>query len=100
MTDGNSYFVWGSTLVIAVTAFVIALNWLSLIAFIVKKSKGNFSFAPPFICGILGAFASLLALEHHALWVAIGFLLLDPSIGLALGSIGIKKWLAKPSQQE
>lgn len=100
MTGGHGYFVWGCNFVIAVTAFVIALNWLSLIAFIVKKTKGNFSFAPPFICGILGAFASFLALEHHALWVAFGFLLLDPSIGLALGSLGIKKLRARPSQRE
>lgn len=90
----------GSTFVMALAAFVIALNWFSLITFILKKSKGSFSFAPPFICGILGAFASLLELENHAVWVALGFVLLDPSIGLALGSIGIKRWLAKPSQQE
>lgn len=90
MTNEVGLLVIGCALVMVISAIFIVLNWLSLIAFIVQRRKGNFSFSPPFICGVLGAIASFGALNHHAAWSASVFLLLDPSIGFALGSIAIK----------
>jgi len=77
--------------IVVVSVIFLALNWLSLIAFIVKRSQGNFSFAPPFLFGILGAISSVWAFDKHAFWISVGFLLLDPSIGFALGAIALKK---------
>ncbi|UUZ48580.1 hypothetical protein LP420_38740 [Massilia sp. B-10] len=74
-----------------IATIFIALNWLSLIAFIVKRQQGGFSFAPPFFCGILGAICSAYVFERHTIWIAASFLLLDPSIGFVLGAIAIKK---------
>lgn len=91
MTNEVGLLVISCALVMAISAIFIVLNWLSLIAFIVRRRKGNFSFAPPFICGVMGAIASFGVLDHHAVWSAGAFLLLDPSIGFALGSIAIKK---------
>lgn len=93
MANGGGYLVLGSILVMSLAAIFIALNWLSFIVFIVQKRKGNFSFAPPFLCGVFGAIASFGGLEQHAAWFAIGFVLLDPCMGLALGAIAIQKWL-------
>jgi hypothetical protein len=64
-----------------------------------RTSKGGFSFAPPFVCGILGALVSLLVLQDYRLWASIAFVLLDPSIGFVLICIGIQTWRKQSSRQ-
>ncbi len=91
MLGDAGYFTIACAFVMAVTAIFIVLNWLSFIAFLIKKPEGNFSFAPPFICGVLGAIATFVAIENHAFWFATAFLLLDPSIGLSLGFLALKQ---------
>ena len=93
MASGGGFLTLGCILVMSLSAIFIALNWMSFIAYLVQKSEGGFSFAPPLLCGVLGAIASFGGLEQHAVWFAIGFLLLDPSIGFILGSLAIQKWL-------
>lgn len=71
---------------------LILLNWASLINAMVKK-QGT-SFAPPFLCGVLGFFAALTypdARVNHFSWL---FLLADPSI-VALAVLLLKSFKKK-----
>ena len=67
---------------IGVCAALILLNWASLLAAI--RAHRNYSFAPPFVCGIVAAVA--IALHPHPGLLAFAFIpiVLDPSILAAL----------------
>lgn len=79
-------------LIIVVCGVFIIFNWLSLVSFFLKGSEGGFSFCPPYFCGILAAIASFGAFEQHAVWLAILFFMIDPSIGFILVMIIRDKW--------
>ena len=76
-----------SSVIMALCGVFILLNWAGLVHAMVRK-RGH-SFAPPFLCGILGFFAALAhpdALVNHFSWV---YLVADPSM-LALAAILLK----------
>ncbi|MBE9609433.1 hypothetical protein [Chitinilyticum piscinae] len=88
---------WLCITVTVLAALFIALNWIMLLAFILRRDKGTFSFAPPFLCGVAGAGASLWVWPEQAVWIAVVFLLLDPSIALTLAWLAIKRWFKRPN---
>ncbi len=81
-----------SGVIMTLCGILILLNWASLITAIVKEQST--SFAPPFLCGVLGFFAGLAypdARVSHFSWL---FLLADPSIA-AVGMILLKSFKKK-----
>ncbi|WP_028451243.1 hypothetical protein [Chitinilyticum aquatile] len=92
-TGGILY--WLCITVAALAALLIVLNWIMLLAFVLRRDKGAFSFAPPFLCGLAGAGASLWVWQEHAGWFAVAFLLLDPSIALPMVWLAIKRWFKR-----
>lgn len=75
--------MWIANFLIGLCAFFIALNWIGLLGAL--SSKANFSFAPPFLAGIAGCLVALAhpsATVNELAWV---FIVVDPSIGFALG---------------
>ena len=79
---------WAVCLLLGVPAALFTLfNWLSFVGYVIaclRGYSGSHSFAPPFLCGIMGAVTCLvcpLPGAWHWAWVP---LLIDPSIGLLL----------------
>ncbi len=83
--------LWAACLILAVpSALLIPLNWLSFVGWLIEARRGrkrNFSFAPPFLCGIAGAIACLICPWPDVwrwAWVPP---LIDPSIALLLVAV-------------
>jgi hypothetical protein len=68
--------VWDFVLIAC--AALILLNWVGLLAAI--RARRSYSFAPPFVCGILGALAVGLYPRSGVAVFAFVPLVLDPSI--------------------
>ena len=81
----TSAYEWVLNALIGVCALLIILNWADLISWFYATSrhrtKSGFSFAPPFLCGLLAGGAILIyprAGVRTLFWVPLA---LDPSIG-------------------
>jgi hypothetical protein len=79
--------LWAVTLILGVpSALLIPLNWLMFVSWAVESARGkrtgNFSFCPPFICGVAGAVACLVCPWPGVSWWAWVPPLIDPSIAL------------------
>jgi hypothetical protein len=78
-------YEWVLTAVIGFCALLILLNWADLVSWFYARSrrgtKSGFSFAPPYLCGMVAS-GALLAYPraglHRFFWVPLAA---DPSIG-------------------
>jgi hypothetical protein len=90
MAGGPGFLEATCIVLVGISAVYIVLNWLALLAVMFIRREGTFSFFPP-VFGVLGAIGSIGAFDNHALWIALGFLLLEPST-LALTAYSIQKF--------
>jgi len=79
---------WTLDVVIGVCALMILLNWGALLSYLYAtakgRRKGGFSFAPPFLCGLVACGAILIHPRPgmpRLSWVPLA---LDPSIGFVV----------------
>ena len=69
---------WTLFLILAIPCgLLILLNWITFVRWMMKEKgkRGSFSFAPPWLCGVVGAIALLVSpnrLVQELAWVPIG----------------------------
>lgn len=80
---------WVPGILIGVCAVFMLFNWVGLIGAMIGRSKSH-SFAPPYLCGVLGAIALLAWPGRSLQWWAIVPLLADPSIGFVCGALAVQ----------
>lgn len=80
---------WPAAYVLGVpSAVLIALNWAGLLES--RRAGRSYSFAPPFLCGIVGAVACLVCPEPRVRSLAWVPLVADPSLAPLAIVIGVR----------
>jgi hypothetical protein len=80
---------WLFGAVIGICAVFMLFNWGGLIGATIGHRR--YSFAPPFLCGILSALALLIWPGYSLRWWALAPLFVDPSIGFCFIVLALQK---------